>query len=68
VFEGNITKGIEVTRRRGRRCKQLLDDLKETGGCWKLKAKSLDRKLRRTPFVRGYGAVVIIVIQRSTIL
>jgi hypothetical protein len=28
VIEGNIKGEIEVTRRRGRRCKKLLDDLK----------------------------------------
>ena len=26
-----------MTGRRGRRCKQLLDDLEETGGYWKMK-------------------------------
>jgi len=30
---------VEVTERRGRRQKQLLDDLKEKGGYWKLKGK-----------------------------
>jgi hypothetical protein len=29
VIEGKIRGGIEVTGRRGRRCKKLLDDLKE---------------------------------------
>jgi len=32
-----------VTRRRGRIRKQLLDDLKETRGYWKLKDEALDR-------------------------
>ena len=32
VIEGKIEGRIEVTERRGRRCKQLLDDLKETKG------------------------------------
>ena len=56
-----------MTRRRGRRRKQLLDDLKETGGSWKLKANALDRGLWRSPVVSGYGLVVMIVIQRSAI-
>jgi hypothetical protein len=30
VIEGNIEGRIEVTGRRGRRSKQILDDLKET--------------------------------------
>jgi hypothetical protein len=33
--------------RRGRKRKQLLDDLKETWGCWKLKAEALDCTLWR---------------------
>ena len=37
VIEGNVEGRIEVTGRRGRRCKQLLDDFKEKSGCWKLK-------------------------------
>ena len=31
--EGKIVQRIQVTRRRGRRHKQLLDDLKETSRC-----------------------------------
>jgi len=38
-----------VTGRGGRR-KQLLDDLKEERGCWKLEEKALDLTLRRTRF------------------
>jgi hypothetical protein len=47
-----------MTGRRGRRRKQLLDDLKEEGRYWKLKEEALDRKLWRTRFGRGYGRVV----------
>jgi hypothetical protein len=36
---------IEVTGRRGRRRKQLQDDLKEKRGYWKLKQEALDRTL-----------------------
>ena len=37
VIEGKRERKIEVTGRGGGRGKQLLDDLKETRGCWKLK-------------------------------
>ena len=33
VFEGKLEGMIEVTERRGRRCKQLLEDLKGKRGC-----------------------------------
>jgi hypothetical protein len=54
-FKGRIELNFE---RRGRRCTQLLDDLKETRGYWKLKEEALDRTLWRTRFGRGYGHVV----------
>jgi hypothetical protein len=47
-----------MTGRRGRRSKQLLDDLKEKRRYWKLKEEALDRTLWRTRYGRGYGAVV----------
>jgi hypothetical protein len=37
VIEGNVEGRIEVTRRRGKRRKQLLDDLNEMERCWELK-------------------------------
>jgi hypothetical protein len=37
VIEGKLEGRIEVTGRRGRRRKQLLDDLKEMRRYWKLK-------------------------------
>jgi hypothetical protein len=47
----HMTEGrIEMTGRRGRRCKQLLDDLKEKTRYWKLKEEAL--------FGRDYGPVV----------
>jgi hypothetical protein len=58
VIEGKIEERIEVTVRRGLRRKQLLDDLKEMRGYWKLKEEALDRTLWRTRFGRGYGPVV----------
>jgi len=42
----------------GRRRKQLLDDLNEKRGHWKLKEEAVDRTLLRTCFARGYGPVV----------
>jgi hypothetical protein len=35
VIEGKLDERIEMTGRRGRRCKQLLDDLKGTKTYWK---------------------------------
>jgi hypothetical protein len=58
VIEGKIEGRIDVTGRRGRICKQLLDDLKETRRCWKLQEEALDRTLWRTRFGRGYGLAV----------
>jgi hypothetical protein len=58
VIEGKLEGRIEMTGRRGRRRKQLLDGLKEKGRYWKLKEEALDRILWRTRFGRGYGPVV----------
>jgi hypothetical protein len=55
VIEGTLEGRIEMTGRRGRRCKQLLDDLKEKRRYWKLKEEALDRTLWRSHFGRGYG-------------
>jgi hypothetical protein len=58
VIEGKLEGRIEMTGRRGRRRKQLLDDLKEKRGYWKLKEEALDHTLWRTRFGRGFGPVV----------
>jgi hypothetical protein len=58
VIEGKIEERIEVTGRGGRRCKQLLDGLKETRRYWKLIDDALDSNLWKTSFGRGYGPVV----------
>jgi hypothetical protein len=42
VIEGKIEGRIEMTRRLGRRRKQLLDDLSETERYWKLKEDCLN--------------------------
>jgi hypothetical protein len=47
-----------MTQRRGRRRKQLLDDLKEKKRYCKLNEEALDRTLWRTRFGRGCGPVV----------
>jgi hypothetical protein len=49
---------LEVTGRRGRKSKQLLDDLKEKRRYWNLKEEAVDHTLWRTHFGRGYGPVV----------
>jgi hypothetical protein len=58
LTEGKIGGRIEMTGRRGRRCKQLLDDLREKKRYWKLKEEALDRTLWRARFGRGCGPVV----------
>ena len=58
VIEGKIKGQIEVTRRRGRRCKKLLDDLKDRRGYCQLKEEDLDRTMWRNHFGRGFGPVV----------
>jgi hypothetical protein len=50
VIEGKLEGRIEMTGIRGRRRKQLLDDLKENRRYWKLKVEVLDRTLWRTRF------------------
>jgi len=45
VIEREIKEGIEVTRKRGRRRRKLLDDLKETTGFSHLKEEALDRTM-----------------------
>ena len=49
---------IEVRRRRGRRRKKLLDDLKDRRGYCQLKEGGLDRTVWRNRFGRGFGPVV----------
>ena len=58
MAEGKIKEQIEVTRRRGRRRKKLLDDLKDRTGYYELKEEALDRTMWRNRFGRGFGPVV----------
>ena len=58
VIEGKIKGGIEVTERRGRKRRKLLDDLRERRGYSHLKEEALDRTMWRARFGRGFGLVV----------
>jgi hypothetical protein len=58
VIEGKIEGRTEVTRRQGRRRKQLLDELKEKRGYCRLKDETLDRTLWRNGYERDCGYVV----------
>ena len=58
VIEGKIKGQIEVTRRRGRRRKKLLDELTDRRGYCQLKEEALDRTMWRNRFGRGFGPVV----------
>ena len=55
VIEGKIKGEMEVARRRGRRRKKLLDDLKDRRGYSHLKEEALDRTMLRHRFGRGFG-------------
>ena len=58
VIKGKIKGEMEVTRRRGRRCRKLLDDLKDRRGYSHLKEEALDRTVWRNRFRGGFGPVV----------
>ena len=47
-----------MTGRRGRRCRKILDELKERRGYCHLKEEALDRTVCRARFGRGFGPVV----------
>jgi hypothetical protein len=58
VIEGKIKGRIEVTGRRGRRRKKLLNDLGDRRGYSYLKEEALDRIKWRNRFGSGCGPVV----------
>ena len=58
LIEEKGDRRLEVTRRWGKRRKQLHTDLRERGGNWILKEETLDRTLWRSCFGRCFGAVV----------
>jgi len=57
-MEGKIKGEMEVARRRGRRRKKLLDDLKDWRGYSCLKEEALSRTMWRHRFGGGFGPVV----------
>ena len=60
VTEGKIKREIEVTGRRGRRRKKLLDERKEGRGYSHLKEEALlvDSTMWTAGFGRGFGPVI----------
>ena len=58
VIEGKIRGEMEVARRRGRRRKKPLDDLKDRRWYSHLKEEALDRTMWRHRFGGGFGPVV----------
>ena len=58
VIDGKTKGEMEVTRRRGRRRKKLLDDLKDRRGYSHLKGEALDHTMCRNRFGGGFGPVV----------
>ena len=58
VIKGKIQGGIEVTGRQRRRCRKLLEDLKEKRGYSHLKEEALDRTMWRALFGRGFELVI----------
>ena len=58
VIEGKTKGRIEVTGRRGRRRRKLLDDHEERRGYSHLKEEAVDRTMWRARFGRGFGSVV----------
>jgi hypothetical protein len=58
VIEGKLEGRREMMGWRGRRRKQLLDDLKEKRRYWKLKEEALYLTLWRIRFGRDYGLVI----------
>jgi hypothetical protein len=58
VIEGKIKGGTEVTERRGRIRRKLLDNVKERSGYSHLKGEALDRTKRRARFGRDFEPVL----------
>ena len=57
VIERKIKGEREVTRRKGRGRKKLLDDLKDRRGYCHLKEEAVDRSMWRDRFGRGFEPV-----------
>jgi hypothetical protein len=50
IVKGNIEETLNATERRGRRRNQIMDNLKERRGYWKLKEEELDSKCEEIGF------------------
>ena len=57
VIEGKVKRKMEMTRKRGRRRKKFLDDLREGRGYSHLK-ETLNRTMWRNRFGGGIGPVI----------
>jgi hypothetical protein len=51
-------KGGDRSDRKTRRCRKLLDDLRERRGYYHLKEEALDHTMWRAHFGKGFGPVV----------
>ena len=58
VIEGKIKGEMEVTRRKGRRRKKILDEPKDRRGYSHLNEEGLDRTIWRNRFGGGFGPFV----------
>ena len=58
IIEGKIKGEMEVARKRGRRRKKLLDDLKDRRGYFHLKEEALNRTMWRHCFGGGFRPFV----------
>jgi len=58
IIEGKIKGEMEVIRRRGRKRRKLLDELKDRRGYSHLKEKAVDRTMWRNRFGGGFEPVV----------
>jgi hypothetical protein len=58
VINRKIKGEMEEKRRQGKRCKKLLDDLKDRRGYSHLKKEALDRTMWRNRFGGGFEPVV----------
>jgi hypothetical protein len=57
VTEGKKKGEVEVTGRRGGRCRKLLDDFTERRGYSHLKEEAIERTMWRALFGRDFGPV-----------
>jgi hypothetical protein len=56
-----------VSGRQGRKCRELLDDLKERRGYSHLKEEALDRTMWRAGFGRGFGPLLRLTIKMNDV-